>query len=166
MPRARFKSINLSNRLCGWNGTRSSPGILSIWPLCKLKSVKLPTRRDVVIERWLAKRLCICHKKSHKWVNSEWFDWAQCASFSSKVTICNMKMNYQIFSERYILSLLSCAYTKCVCAHIKPTGNEKILNGPPSFLPLSLIIPSADEDTFVLFFVPLCVPSSLPKPHP
>lgn len=159
----RLKSINLSNRLCGWNGTRLSPGILSIWPLCKLKSVKLPTWRDVVTERWLAKRLCLCHKKSHKWVNPEQLDWARCASFSSKVTMCNLKMNHQSFNERYRLSLLSFAYTKCACAHINPTGNEDI-NRPSSFLPLSWTIPSADEDTFVLFLCP-CTSLHLCQSH-
>lgn len=131
----RFKSINLSNRLCGWNGVCSSRSILSIWPFCKLKSVNLPTRRDV-IERWLAKRLCICHKKSHKREHLERLDWAQCASFSFKVTMYNVKINYQSFSERYLLSL-SFAYTKCVCAHMERTGHEKFSNKPPPSLPLS-----------------------------
>lgn len=99
------------------NEINKSHASCSIWPLCKLKSVKQPTRRDFVIEPWLAKRLCICHKKLHKWVNSEWLDRAQCASFSSKVTMCNMKMNYQSFSQRYLLSLLSFAKTKCVRTH-------------------------------------------------
>ena len=131
MPRALFKSINLPNRLGGWNGTRSSPSILSIWPLCKLRSVKLPTRRDVVSERWLAERLCICHKKSHKWVHSKGLDWAQCALSSSKVTMCNMKKWTIKVSEKDIFHLCYHLSTKCGCTHIKPTGNEKIRSKPP-----------------------------------